>query len=111
VRLDDPLRFEQGIPMNILLVAALLAAPSQEEISVRVLLAEMNDLDRLTLPADYSCRQFSSYDRASRRPEGWFENNDCGNYLRQEGGAFVLAEAEGPGAIVRLWSGSRTRGR
>lgn len=90
--------------MISLCLVAILAAP----VTVESLLGEMTDLDRLATPADYTCRQFSSYDRASTTPddpETWFANNDCGNYLRREkGGEFVLAEAEGPGAIVRIWS-------
>ena len=73
-------------------------------ITVASLLAEMTHLNRLTQPANYTCRQFSSYDRASHKPECWFANEDAGNYLRKEGEEFVLAEAEGPGAIVRVWS-------
>lgn len=83
--------------MNIL-VALLMT------ISTKSLVDEMTDLDRLARPAEHVCRQFSSYDRASQRKEGWFANGDCGNYLRVENGQFVLAEAEGPGAIVRVWS-------
>lgn len=69
------------------------------QITTESLLDEMTSLERLTRPADYACRQFSSYDRA-----GGFGNNDCGNYLRVEKGEHVLAEADGPGAIVRIWS-------
>jgi hypothetical protein len=82
---------------------ALLAAP----VTVEALVDEMADLDRLTQPADYTCRQFSSYDRASTTPDDpatWFANGDCGHYLREEQGEFVLAEAAGPGVIVRIWS-------
>ncbi len=82
-----------------MLIAALLL-----DVTVRLMVEEMVDLDRLTRPANYVCRQFSSYDRGSHDPDNWFANADCGNYLRQEEGAFVLAEAEGPGAIVRIWS-------
>src|SRR5690606_26250618 len=45
--------------------------------------------------------------RASHRaddPEAWFANGDRGHYLRVEDGRFVLAEVEGPGAVVRIWS-------
>lgn len=82
-----------------MLLAALLL-----EISTHSLLREMIDLDRLTGPATYITRQFSSYDRNSHDKGGWFANDDRGHYLRQEPGEFVLAEADGPGAIVRIWS-------
>jgi hypothetical protein len=60
------------------------------------------------IPA-YTCRQFSSYDRASKSPEqDWFANNDRGQYLRVEERAgrkeFVMMDAAGPGALVRIWS-------
>lgn len=57
----------------------------------------------------YTCKQFSSYDRASKSPqENWFANNDCGQYLRVEQKTgrqeYVMMDAQGPGAIVRIWS-------
>lgn len=83
----------------------LLALLAQDEVTVESLLDEMADLQRLARPANYACRQFSSYDRASNGRKDWFANNDAGHYLRVEkNGEHVLAEAEGPGAIVRLWS-------
>lgn len=90
--------------MDWMCLLALLAPPQDKDpVTVETLLREMTDLDRLTRPANYACRQFSSYDRASDRGDA-FANNDCGNYLRVENGWHVLAEAPGPGAIVRIWS-------
>jgi hypothetical protein len=90
--------------MNVLLLPLLLACcPPATPIGVETLLPEMTDLARLTRPADYTTKQFSSFDRGSLHGD-WFANGDCGNYLRQEGDQWVLAEAKGPGAIVRLWS-------
>ena len=56
--------------------------------------------------------QFSSYDRASRLEDGKiinpFANGDAGHYLRVEGEGdqqeWVLAEAQGPGYVSRIWS-------
>jgi hypothetical protein len=56
--------------------------------------------------------QFSSYDRATRLENGKmlhpFANGDRGHYLRIEGAGdrreWVLAEAEGPGFLSRIWS-------
>jgi MYXO-CTERM domain-containing protein len=48
---------------------------------------------------DYRLVRFSSAD-----PVGG--NDDHDHFLRQEGDLLVLAEAEGPGAIVRLWATS-----
>ncbi|MBI4618456.1 MAG: DUF2961 domain-containing protein [Planctomycetes bacterium] len=84
-----------------------------EPVTLESLLAEMTDLDRLARPPEPGTKlvQFSSYDRASKSsadPAGWFANGDAGNYLRVErmdGEDWsVLADAEGPGAIVRIWS-------
>jgi hypothetical protein len=80
-------------------------------ITTELLLGEMTDLAGLAefpSPA-YLCRQFSSYDRASKSPdEDWFANNDRGQHLRVEDHAgrkeFVMMDAAGPGAIVRIWS-------
>jgi hypothetical protein len=71
-------------------------------------------MERLTYSADPGTRvfQFSSYDRNSRIENGqkkdWFANVDRGYYLREErtdrGVELVMAEHEGPGAILRIWS-------
>ena len=73
------------------------------------ILAEMGDLERLASPGNYQSLQHSSYDRASKSPsEGWFANADAGKYIRTEEREgrkeFVMAELDGPGAIVRIWS-------
>ena len=57
----------------------------------------------------YTCKQFSSYDRGAKSPsENWFANGDCGQYLRVEERdgrkEHVMMDADGPGAIVRIWS-------
>ena len=56
--------------------------------------------------------QFSSYDRKSHAgrddPEAWYANHDRGQFLREEvrdgQTEYVLADCEGPGAVVRIWS-------
>ena len=90
-------------------------------ITTGTLLEEMTDLDRLARwpePA-YRTIQFSSYDRRSTTSEapGWFSNADgfgrepIPGFLKvlrepRDGqrGLYLLAEVEGPGAIVRGWS-------
>ena len=74
------------------------------------LLGEMPDLSRSTRPAAYRTAQFSSYDRASTTPADpatWFANGDAGNAIRTEtldGKTWsVVAEMDGPGAIVHIW--------
>jgi hypothetical protein len=67
----------------------------------------------------YKTVQFSSYDRRSNLPEGpgWFANSDgfggepipgFDAVLREPGtdsiGEYLMAEVEGPGALVRLWT-------
>jgi hypothetical protein len=82
-------------------------------VTVDSLLDDMTNLQRLTkLPEPaYTNKQFSSYDRASKSfsdYRGWYANGDCAQYLRTEdnGGRkeFVMMDADGPGAIVRIWS-------
>jgi hypothetical protein len=56
--------------------------------------------------------QFSSYDRATRlegdKLVNTFANGDSGHYLRVEGEGnnreWILAEAQGPGFVSRIWS-------
>ncbi len=79
------------------------------------LIDDMVNLERLTRypsPA-YKTIQFSSYDRKSVRPgeEAWFSNSDGSGVeaVIKEAtdttpGEYVLAEVDGPGAIVRVWT-------
>jgi len=101
--------------LGFLAIAAVLAsaaaAAEPASITTRSLLAEMTDLRGLAefpSPA-YTCKQFSSYDRGAKSPtENWFANGDCGQYLRVEERQgrqeHVMMDADGPGAIVRIWS-------
>lgn len=93
------------------------------EISVLTLLREMVDLDHLTrLPRPaFTAAQAASTDRRSRRPDdyaGWFANDDfvtetAANLVRVEEAPdhqkrYVLLDAQGPGALVRIWSATPT---
>ena len=99
---------------SLLLTGWLLAGcMTSQPISTRSLLVEMTDASALTEypQPPYTCRQFSSFDRASTTPadaEKWFANADYGQFLRAEEREgqpeYVLMDAEGPGAIVRIWS-------
>jgi len=102
---------------SLSIATVVVALWSQGCVSVTVttdsLLNEMTDLRRLSeLPSPaYATRQFSSYDPKSKTPddhEGWFANNDRGHYLRVEKRGdreeHVMMDADGPGAIVRIWS-------
>lgn len=95
------------------LVAGCLAtaASAASTISTESLLDDLIDLQRLTKLPDpaYTTKQFSSWDRASKSPtQEWFANADCGQYLRIEEKdgrqEHVMMDADGPGAIVRIWS-------
>ncbi len=100
------------------LLVGLAPASAAQTVSLRSLLREMTGYEALTRfprPA-YSTVQCSSYDRASRSPEdaeAWFANADAGKFLREEQveqkdgtvrTEYVMAECDGPGAIVRIWS-------
>ncbi|HSS40170.1 MAG TPA: glycoside hydrolase family 172 protein [Polyangia bacterium] len=89
------------------------------EISVLTLLREMVDLDHLARlpPTRFVAGQAASTDRRSRRrddADGWFANDDFvtdtqPNLVRVEAAPdgskrYVLLDATGPGAIVRIWS-------
>lgn len=101
-----------------------LAAPCQAAappVTLSTLLEEMRDLSSITRwpePA-YRTIQLSSYDRRSTHPEAphWYANSDgfgrepvpgFAATIREPGpdgvGCWLLADLEGPGAIVRGWS-------
>lgn len=81
-------------------------------ISLETLLEEIVDRTALARWPDptYSCRQASSYDRATVAPDrpGWFANMDRSHFIRQQQRngetEYVLLDVEGPGAIVRIWA-------
>lgn len=84
-----------------------------QSIATAPLLNDMTDLHDLARFPDppYTCKQFSSYDRASTSAadeKTWFANGDVGRYLRVEERddrkEYVMADMDGPGAIVRIWS-------
>ena len=88
-------------------------AAAGETVTLESLLDEMVDRDRVArLPSPaYLCKQFSSYDRASKNPddpEGWFANVDRYNFLRTETNAgrmeWVLMDHTGAGAVTRIWT-------
>jgi hypothetical protein len=97
----------------IVVAFSLAGCAAPQPVTTRVLLAEMADLAAIAEFPDppYTCRQSSSYDRASTSPadqKTWFANADADQYLRVEERAghneYVMLDAAGPGAIVRIWS-------
>jgi hypothetical protein len=103
-----------GSAARHLLGAALACALTgcAQPISCPSLIPEMTDLAALAEFANppFTCKQSSSYDRASTTPalHTWFANRDSGHYLHAEKHhgrrEFVMLDAQGPGAIVRIWS-------
>ncbi len=104
------------------LLLPIAPARAQEAVSLKSLLGDMVDRDRLAQfpsPA-YICRQFSSYDRDTVAPDkpGWFANWDRSQFVRVEENdgrrEYVMLDAAGPGAVVRFWGtwhGPRKDGR
>lgn len=107
------------ISTAMFMVAALCAMPSfssqAADVTFESLVREMTDLGALASFPDpaYTCAQFSSCDPRSTGPEvltdeNWFANGDRGHHIRKEtrngAGEWVMVDAEGPGAIVRIWS-------
>ena len=88
----------------------IVEAP-RDHVSVRTLLLDIVNRDELARwpEPEFTCKQFSSYDRASTVKDGpgWYGNDDNNKFIRAESNngrtEFVLMEADGPGAIVRFW--------
>ncbi|HUT55146.1 MAG TPA: glycoside hydrolase family 172 protein [bacterium] len=93
---------------------SLSALGQEQEVTLSGLVGQMRSLKSLSraFPAGTRLVQFSSYDRRTTIKDGatvmWWANGDLGHFLREEqterGTEYVMAEATGPGAIVRLWS-------
>ncbi|TWT78352.1 hypothetical protein Pla123a_11430 [Posidoniimonas polymericola] len=111
------------IPRLLLLLAAVspTLACGDEPVTTIGLIEEMIDFDRLceTPTHPYKTLQFTSTDRRSRTPGGpdWFANSDgfggapippFEKVLKAPGedgvGEYLIADVEGPGAIVRTWT-------
>lgn len=95
----------------MLLACSLSVRSSGRTVSMESLLREMTDRNSLPQYPDpfYTCRQFSSYDRATVTPgdKSWFANWDRSMFIRTDSlrgrKEYVMMETEGPGAIVRFW--------
>jgi hypothetical protein len=101
--------------VGILLAFAIAGAPAgapRAAVDLASLLDEMIDRDaQARVPApSFTCRQSSSYDRDTVAPDkdGWFANWDRSQFMRveeREGRKeYFMHEADGPGAIVRIWA-------
>ncbi len=95
------------------------AAKAEESLSYADLVRRLTNLERLAVlprPGN-TCKQWSSYDRASRYDEktgkyvSWDANGDGNGIIRREGNQQVFAEMAGPGCIWRIWSALPEQGR
>ena len=109
------------ISIQVLFAGCVPAPPGGEAVTTGSLFEEMIDMAGLSVfpePA-YKTVEFSSYDRRSILAGGreWFANSDGFGgeplpgfeaVLREPGedgiGQYLMAEVEGPGALVRLWT-------
>ena len=103
---------------TLFLGLATSRAIAGDPITLDSLLKEMTNREAIARFPDpaYTCKQFSSYDRKSTTPDDpktWFANGDANKYLRVEDAKtadgkthkeWVMADMDGPGAIVRIWS-------
>ena len=94
------------------LIVGLSSVHAATKISLESLLDEMVNRETLASFPDptYTCRQSSSYDRDAVSPDNnktWFANWDRSQFVRTEEKngkkEYVLHDAEGPGALVRIW--------
>ena len=93
---------------------------TNRDISYKDLVSRLTDLRSLSfLPeGGEKSAMWASYDRKSKVDSStgdfinWSANNDglSPQFIRKEGENMVLAEMEGPGAIVRIWSASPDKG-
>lgn len=105
----------QAIFLCAAVMTGLPSTMAGSAVTTASLIQEMTDLSAMAEfpnPA-YTCKQFSSYDQKSKSPDNpttddWFANGDAGQYLRveQKQGRkeYVMMDAQGPGAVVRIWS-------
>ena len=100
---------------TVVIAIALPVRAEKPTVTFESLLDEMVDRDaaaRFPQPA-YTCRQASSYDRASvsaENQETWMANNDRSFFIREEENdgrvESVMMDAPGPGCVVRFWATS-----
>ncbi len=87
------------------------SAEPPQTVTLGTLLREMTSADETTRWPEpfYTCRLMSSYDRRAVEADtpGWFANDDGFGFIRRDtlqGRPMkILFDAEGPGAITRIW--------
>jgi len=115
------MRWTSVVAASIVIAAGCQPAGGPGTVTTGSLYEEMIDLTGLATFPDpaYETVQYSSYDRRSRVPGGpdWFANSDGFGgetipgfeaVLDEPGqdsiGRYLIADVEGPGALVRLWT-------
>lgn len=99
------------IVLGLLLFITPGVKSQEKAVTTGSLLKEIIDRNSLSRFPDpqYTCKQFSSYDRATVAPgdKSWFANWDRSMFIRVDslGGKkeYVMMETDEPGAIVRFW--------
>ncbi len=122
----DKMRFLAFVVLlSLVLFSCAPVDPDKEMITTETLFLDMVDLVNLTYHPEpaYKTVQFSSFDRRSNLPGGpdWFANSDgfggepIPNFedVLQEPdedgiGEYLIADVQGPGAVVRLWTAAIT---
>ena len=109
------------IPVAVGLISCSPPSSVEPAVTTETLFAEMIDMAGLTYfpEPSYKTVQFSSFDHRSTLPGGpdWFANSDgfggepipnFEDVIREPGedgvGEYLIADVQGPGAIVRLWT-------
>jgi len=93
-------------------IIACVICVGAEEFTYIDLINRLTDMEQLAvLPVEgEKCRQWSSYDRASKYDAStdkyinWDANGDGTGIIARKGAAQVFADIEGPGVIWRIWS-------
>src|SRR5438067_7719688 len=94
--MSHPLHPILTLALGVLCVSAV-SSPARADVGADTLLNRLADFSSMPRFRDYTAHQFSSYERNGG-------NGDAQHFLRMEGTDGVMAEMDGPGAIVRLWS-------
>ena len=86
-----------------------MTTAARAAVTLESLLDEMVRYDVVARWPGFTCRQASSYDRATVAPDkpGWFGNTDNSQFIRVEDRdghrEHLMLDADGTGAVVRFW--------
>ena len=106
-----PTSFLTRVSGTFATVFLLVSSAHAETVSIESLLSEMVDRSAIARMPDpsYLSLQASSYNRQQVAPDqpGWFANQDWSHFIRSEERngetEWVMMDAAGPGAVVRIW--------